>query len=63
VAPLKPGSCHANEGGDLERRCTRKGQGSLAIADAALGVEGAKPLPASDGPVKRCRAGFPGETS
>ncbi|MBE9373268.1 hypothetical protein IQ251_02300 [Saccharopolyspora sp. HNM0983] len=34
--------------GSVELLCTKAGQGSLALGDAALAVKAAKPLPASD---------------
>jgi len=42
------GKRYVNEAGDLELLCTKPGDGSLAVAGAALVVKGAKPLPSSD---------------
>lgn len=42
------GKRYVNEAGDFEVLCTKPGEGSLAIDDAALQIKGAKPLPSSD---------------
>ena len=42
------GKRYVNEAGSLEVLCTKPGEGSLAVAGAAMTVKGAKPLPSSD---------------
>ncbi len=42
------GKRYVNEAGDLELLCTKPGEGSLAVGDAALVLKEAKPLPSSD---------------
>ena len=42
------GKRYTNETGDLELLCTKPGEGSLSVGDAALTIKGAKPLPSSD---------------
>ena len=42
------GKRYVNEAGDLELLCTKRGDGTLALAGAALTIKGAKPLPSSD---------------
>ena len=42
------GKRYVNEAGDLELLCTKPGEGTLAVAGAALTIKGAKPLPSSD---------------
>ena len=42
------GKRYVNEAGDVELLCTKPGEGSLAIGDAALAIKSAKPLPSSD---------------
>jgi len=52
TAPFDAGSLvgkrYVNEDESIEVLCTKPGSGSLSIADDALAVKGAKPLPASD---------------
>ena len=52
VAPFDAGSLvgkrYVNEDESIEVLCTKAGDGSLSIGDAAMTVKGAKPLPASD---------------
>jgi hypothetical protein len=52
TAPFDGGSLvgkrYVNEDESIEVLCTKPGAGSLSIADDALTVKGAKPLPASD---------------
>lgn len=42
------GKRYVSEAEDLEVLCTKPGEGSIALGDAALQVKGAKPLPSSD---------------
>ena len=42
------GKRYVNEAGDLELLCTKPGDGSLAVGDAAMVLKEAKPLPSSD---------------
>ena len=42
------GKRYVNEAGDLELLCTKPGEGSLAVAGAALKLKEAKALPSSD---------------
>lgn len=42
------GKRYANEEVGLELLCTRAGEGSLSCNGEAVGIKGAKPLPASD---------------
>ena len=42
------GKRYVNAAGDLELLCTKPGQGTLTVGDAALTIKGAKPLPSSD---------------
>ena len=42
------GKRYVNEAGDLELLCTKPGEGSLAVAGAALTLKEAKALPSSD---------------
>ncbi len=42
------GKRYVNEDGSLELLCTKPGEGSLALAGAALKVKEAKALPSSD---------------
>jgi len=42
------GKRYSDEGAGLEVLCTKAGQGALSIGEILLGVQGAKPLPASD---------------
>ena len=42
------GKRYVNEAADLELLCTKPGEGTLAVGDAALQLKEAKPLPASD---------------
>ena len=42
------GKRYPNEAADLEVLCTKPGDGSVSLGDAALQVKGAKPLPSSD---------------
>ena len=42
------GKRYTNEAADLEVLCTKPGDGSVSLGDAALQVKGAKPLPSSD---------------
>lgn len=44
----KIGKRYVNEDGSLELLCTKPGEGSLALAGAALQVKEAKALPSSD---------------
>ena len=42
------GKRYVSEAGDLEVLCTKPGDGSISLGDAALQIKGAKPLPSSD---------------
>lgn len=42
------GKRYVDASGELELLCTKPGEGTLAVAGAALTVKGAKPLPSSD---------------
>ena len=42
------GRRYVSEGGDLEVLCTKPGDGSISLGEAALQIKGAKPLPSSD---------------
>jgi len=42
------GKRYVNEAADLELLCTKPGEGSLAVGEAALAIKSAKPLPSSD---------------
>ena len=42
------GKRYVNEDGTLELLCTKPGEGSLALGDAALALKEAKALPSSD---------------
>ena len=42
------GKRYTDEGETIELLCTKAGDGSLAVADTALGLKESKPLPASD---------------
>jgi hypothetical protein len=42
------GKRYVSEAGDLEVLCTKPGDGSISLGEAALQVKGAKPLPSSD---------------
>ncbi len=42
------GKRYVSEAGDLEVLCTKPGEGSISLGDAALQIKGAKPLPSSD---------------
>ena len=42
------GKRYTSEAADLEVLCTKPGDGSISLGDAALQVKGAKPLPSSD---------------
>jgi hypothetical protein len=42
------GKRYVNAAGDLELLCVKPGDGSLALADEALVLKEAKPLPSSD---------------
>jgi hypothetical protein len=44
----KMGKRYVTDDGSLELLCTKPGKGSLEVAEKALIVKGAKPLPASD---------------
>jgi len=42
------GKRYVSEASDLEVLCTKPGDGSISLGEAALQVKGAKPLPSSD---------------
>ncbi|WP_426574491.1 hypothetical protein [Aquihabitans sp. McL0605] len=42
------GKRYSDDEASIELLCTKSGEGSLSIGEAALGLKGAKPLPSSD---------------
>ena len=47
-AGTQVGKRYLSEAADLEVLCTKPGDGSISLGDAALQIKGAKPLPSSD---------------